>query len=246
MADTLILYSQLARWWPLLSPPDRYVWIANRVSDVIRRCKQIRGRTVLALGAGGGCLVHHLSRTYRVTVTDISLEMLAVSARMNPECEHGLGDMRALRLGRQFAAVIAEDAISYMATRADLLAALSTAYEHTAPGGVGVFVPEYTAETFAENEYSGSAAWGDERVRFHRCTRRLQDTGENYASRFVYLVTKAGAVWSAEETHIFGLFNRDVWLQLLMEVGFTSEHVILQDGRSQHRTQDAFVGVRRR
>jgi trans-aconitate methyltransferase len=55
-----------------------------------------------------------------MTLVDLSEEMLVVSRRLNPECEHLLGDMRTLRLGRSFDAVFVHDAIDYMTTEADL------------------------------------------------------------------------------------------------------------------------------
>ena len=40
-----------------------------------------------------------------MTLVDLSDGMLAVSRQLNPECEHHLGDMRTVRLGRTFDAV---------------------------------------------------------------------------------------------------------------------------------------------
>ena len=48
--------------------------------------------------------------------------MLALSATLNPECEHLEGDMRTLRLGRTFDVVFIHDAISYLTTEDDLRA----------------------------------------------------------------------------------------------------------------------------
>jgi len=44
--------------------------------------------------------------------------MLELSRTINPEAEHILGDMRTLRLGRTFDAVLIHDAICYMTTEA--------------------------------------------------------------------------------------------------------------------------------
>ena len=59
-----------------------------------------------------------------MTLVDRSAGMLAVSQRLNPECEHVLGDMRTVRLNRLFDAVLIHDAIMYMLSLADLLQAL--------------------------------------------------------------------------------------------------------------------------
>ena len=53
---------------------------------------------MLELGCGGGNNASHLKRHCRLTLVDVSPDMLAVSRGLNPECEHVEGDMRTLRL----------------------------------------------------------------------------------------------------------------------------------------------------
>src|SRR5262245_43380133 len=103
------LYTELADWWPLVSPPAEYAeeaeiyWRALASGDV--------PRTLLELGCGGGSNAWHLKRHAKLTLVDRSASMLGVSAAINPECEHCLGDMRDVRLGREFDAVFVHDAI---------------------------------------------------------------------------------------------------------------------------------------
>ena len=75
---------------------------------------------MLELGSGGGNNASHLKRRFQLTLVDRSPEMLAVSRRLNPECEHVEGDMRTVRLGRTFDAVFVHDAIAYITTEDDL------------------------------------------------------------------------------------------------------------------------------
>ena len=51
-----------------------------------------------------------------MTLVDLSAEMLEVSRQLNPECEHIQGDMRTIRLGRQYDAVLVHDAVDYVTT----------------------------------------------------------------------------------------------------------------------------------
>ena len=94
-----------------------------------------RGAEVLELGSGGGNNASHLKAHFRLTLVDRSPQMLAVSRRLNPECEHVEGDMRSVRLGRTFDAVFVHDAIAYMTTEDDLRAVFATAFEHCRPAG---------------------------------------------------------------------------------------------------------------
>lgn len=107
--------------------------------------------TLLELGAGAGNNAVHLKRHFECTLADIAPRMLDLSRELNPGCEHVLGDMRTLRLGRQFDAVLVHDAIVNMVTEADLVAAIRTAYAHTRSGGAALFAPDEYADDFAES-----------------------------------------------------------------------------------------------
>ena len=125
-------YGELADWWPLISQPEEY---AEEAAECARhlRSAAIPVREVLELGSGGGNNAVHLTSSFAMTLVDLSEAMLAVSRRLNPGAEHHQGDMRSVRLGRQFDAVFVHDAVSYMLTEDDLAAAMATAFAHTAP-----------------------------------------------------------------------------------------------------------------
>lgn len=91
---------------------------------------------MLELGAGGGHNAFYLKPAFAaVTLTDLSPAMLAMSQRLNPECEHIPDNMRTLRLGRTFSVVFIHDTIDYMTTPVDLRQALETAFQHCQLGG---------------------------------------------------------------------------------------------------------------
>ncbi|QDE70182.1 hypothetical protein BHS09_26160 [Myxococcus xanthus] len=142
------LYDELADWWPLVSPPSDYAEEAAEYLRLLRAAATKPLETVLELGSGGGNNASHLKRDFRMTLVEPSEGMRAHSIALNPECEHLLGDMRTVRLGRTFDAVFIHDAIEYMASEEDLRAALATAAEHVAPGGVALVAPDDTRETF--------------------------------------------------------------------------------------------------
>src|SRR5262245_19210318 len=110
------LYTKLADWFHLLTQPAEYADEAAAYRDALVGAAIPRPRTLLELGAGGGNNASHLKRDFACTLTDLSPAMLACSRAINPECEHIPGDMRSLRLGREFDAVLVHDAVCYMTT----------------------------------------------------------------------------------------------------------------------------------
>ena len=148
------LYSDLAAWWPLFSPPSHY---AEEAADLLPSLLAATDtpRTLLELGSGGGSLAYHFKHRLQLTLSDRSPEMLAISRGVNPECEHVAGDMRTLELGRQFDLVFIHDAIMYLTDAASVRAALATASRHCRPGGGLVVVPDCVRETFEPGTETG-------------------------------------------------------------------------------------------
>ena len=120
-------YGDLAGWWPLISPPGEYAEEAAYIATILGSASIPVG-DVLELGSGGGHNAVHLKATFSMTLVDLSEGMLEVSRRLNPDCAHHLGDLRTVRLGRSFDAVLVHDAVDYMVTEADLGQAVETAF----------------------------------------------------------------------------------------------------------------------
>src|SRR6516165_8753587 len=94
--DRYRLYSDLAAWWPLISPPEEYTEEAAFAARLLGRAAR-PVQDVLELGSGGGHSASHLRPRFTMTLVDASSGMLAVSRELNPGCTHVEGDMRTIR-----------------------------------------------------------------------------------------------------------------------------------------------------
>ncbi len=214
------LYGELASWWPLLSPPEDYAEEAAIYRRLLAGDHWQSPRTVLELGSGGGNNAFHLKPFFRMTLVDRSAAMLAVSHALNPECEHLAGDMRSIRLGRQFDAVFIHDAIAYMTTPEDLRRALETACLHCKPGGVLLVVPDCTRETFRPTTSHGGRDGADRALRYLEWTWDPNPHDSSYRAEHAYLLREGLSVRHEYDHHVLGLFGRTEWLQLLAAAGF--------------------------
>ena len=124
------LYNDLAWLWPVISTPeeyaDEYVYWRRALWDKLG----VGRHRILELGVGGGHNLSHLTRHFQATAVDISPQMLRLSTGLNPGVDQHLGDMRSVRLGRTFDAVLIHDAVVYRLTVADLRATRGTAVFH--------------------------------------------------------------------------------------------------------------------
>jgi SAM-dependent methyltransferase len=238
-------YVDLAVWWPLISPPEEYAEEAAFVATVIRSAS-IPVRDVLDLGSGGGHNAVHLKSDFTMTLVDLNDEMLDVSRSLNPECEHLVGDMWTVRLGRSFDAVFVHDAVDYMVTEDDLRLAIETAFVHCRLGGGAVFVPDAIRETFAEETDHGGTDGADGRgVRFMEWTWDPDPSDTWTLTEYVFLLRDPdGSVRVVHETHRLGLFGRDDWLKLLAEAGFEAEAVTEITSEEDRTPRELFVGHR--
>lgn len=225
MTDLPRLYGDLAKWFPLLSPPEDYAEEADVYRAVLTGAAQSPISTILELGSGGGNNASHLKAHFRMTLVDKSPGMLKVSRRLNPECEHHLGDMRTVRLGRRFDAVFVHDAVAYLTTEEELRAALRTAFEHCRPGGAALFVPDHLKETFQPGTDHGGHDGEGRGMRYLAWTQDPDPDDTTYVTDFAYLLHDNDAGMSVlYDRHLCGLFSRDCWLRTLREVGFDSSY----------------------
>jgi trans-aconitate methyltransferase len=236
------LYSELAGWFHLLTAPEDYEEEAAEIVRLAEQAGEGELRTLLELGSGGGNNASHLKRRFECTLTDLSEEMLELSRGLNPECEHVAGDMRTLRLGRTFDVVLAHDAIVYMTTEAALRAALETAYVHTRPGGVAIFLPDATRETLAETTRHGGHDGDGRALRYLEWTRDPDPADSTYEVDYLVALREGDApLRVVHDSHVEGVFARHDWLAWMRETGFeaSAHDVSVEDGEE---GWTAFVG----
>jgi SAM-dependent methyltransferase len=238
------LYSDLASWFHLLTAPEEYAVEAAFYRRVLESSCAYPPRTLLELGSGGGNNASHLKAGFRLTVVDLSPEMLELSETINPECEHIAGDMRAIRLGRLFDAVFIQDAIAYMTTEADLRAAIRTAFIHCRRGGAALFAPDYVRETFRPATDHGGHDGGGRGLRYLEWTWDPDPGDSSYLVDMAYLLRdESGEVRVAHDRHRLGLFSRAEWLRFIEEAGFEARSIPFEEGE-EGLGSEVFLGIK--
>jgi len=237
--DALRMYDELADWFHLLTAPTEYADEAAFILDLLRTNVIGPLGTLLELGSGGGNTASHLRAHLRLTLTDVAPAMLDLSRTLNPDCEHLLGDMRSVRLGRTFDAVLIHDAVMYMTTEADLRQALATAFVHLRPDGAAVIAPDCVRETFKPTTDHGGHDGEGRALRYVEWSYDPDPSDTSFLTDYALLLREgADDVRVRYDRHVEGLFPRATWLDLLGEVGFVPSVTVDEWER------DIFVGVR--
>jgi SAM-dependent methyltransferase len=209
------LYHDLAPYWPQLSAA-LYLELLSLAADAPLG-------SLLELGCGSGHIASHLPDELDITLLDLSDEMLTLSRASNPGRTHVCADMRTVRLGRTFDAVLLHDAVMYMTSPEDLRAALATAAAHCRPGGAVLVVPDVIAETFAEGAISGGGE-SAQLLEWHHSAGP-----HSYRVDFALLLRDGERVRCVHEQHELGLFCREAFWAGLMDAGMTPIEVELPD-----------------
>jgi len=231
------MYTDLASWWPVLSPPQEYEGEAPFMAGLLRTGER-PVMTLLELGCGGGNLASHMPAHVpgvQLTLVDLSEQMLSLSRSLNPDAEHIEADMRTMRLNRAFDAVLVHDAIDYLLTRDELDDLAATIAEHLHPGGVAVLAPDHVVEAFVPG-----TDWGGSDAPDGRAARYLEwtwdpDPDDTWAQADYSFVLREpdGEVTFVGESHKFGLFPVQTWLEVLEQAGLSAVPIAEQtdDGR---------------
>jgi SAM-dependent methyltransferase len=221
-----MLYNDLSSWWHLFSPPEDYEEEAAFYKKIFLDYSSQTPKTILELGSGGGNNASFFKHDFEMTLVDLSPGMLEISRKINPECEHIQGDMRTVQLNRVFDGVFIHDAIMYITTKDDLRKVMETAFVHCRPGGIALFAPDWVKETFNPSTDHGGTDGDGRGIRYLEWTHDPDPNDTTYFVEFAFLLHEPGKNTQVKyDRHVFGLFKRDVWLQLLRDVGFESRTI---------------------
>lgn len=226
MASSWIAYNELAWTEDLLADPSDYEGEAGGYVELIKGNALHAPGTLLHLGCGAGGYDAVFKRHFAVTGVDISRGMLDKARLRHPDIEYIEGDMRTVRLGREFDAVAIPDGIDYMASLPELRMAVGTAVAHLKPGGA-LLVAGKTREIFSDNNFAYTGEQGDLHVTLLENNHINRHHPDTYQAALVYLIRRRGELTIHTECHVLGLFSQEAWERVFTDAGVTMQETDL-------------------
>lgn len=220
MASSWIAYNELAWTEDLLANHSDYESEAAVYVDLIKRNSLHAPSTLLHLGCGAGGHDTVFKRYFAVTGIDISRGMLEKAELRHPDIEYIEGDMRTVRLDREFDTVAIPDSIDYMSSLPELRMAIGTAVAHLKADGV-LLVAGKTREIFRDNNFAYTGWQGDLHVTLLENNYINRYRPDTYEATLVYLIRNRGVLTVHSENHVLGLFPRDAWEKVFTEAGLS-------------------------
>jgi ubiquinone/menaquinone biosynthesis C-methylase UbiE len=210
LASTWVAYNDLAWTEDWLADPAEYEDEVMVYVDLIKRTAVEPPSTLLHLGSGAGGHDRIFKQHFTVTGVDLSLGMLNKARVAHPDIEYLEGDMRTLRLNRQFDAVVIPDSIDYMASQDDLRQAIQTAVAHLKTSGVLLVVAK-TEETFQNNNFAYTGEKDGVHVTLLENNYINPFRPNTYEATFVYLIRQQGELTIHTDHQVLGLFSQATW-----------------------------------
>lgn len=228
MASIWISYNELAWTEDWLADLAKYEEEVKVYVDLIKGAAAEPSNTLLHLGSGAGGHDTIFKRYFTVTGVDLSLGMLNIARARHPEIEYLEGDMRTLRLGRQFDAVAIPDGIDYMVSLEELRQAIHTAVAHLKTGGVLLVVGK-TLETLQNNNFAYTGEKDGVHVTVLENNYINPFCPNTYEITLLYLIRQQGRLTTYTEHSVAGLFPQATWDKVFREAGLIL-HTSILDG----------------
>ena len=226
MTSSWIAYNELAWTEDLLANPADYESEVAGYVDLIKRNSSQTPRTLLHLGCGVGGHDDVFKRHFDVTGVDISRGMLDRARLRHQDIEYIEGDMRTVRLGREFDAVTIPDSIDYMGSLPELRMAIETAVAHLKPSGILLVVGK-TQESFRDNNFAYTGEQEGLHVTLLENNYINRYRPDTYEATLVYLIRRRGELTIHTECHVLGLFSHEVWEKVFAEAGLSVQETDL-------------------
>ena len=201
------------RYYDLLYRDKDYAAEAMYIAGLIRQ-QNPQAIHILELGCGTGGHAEHLARMgFTVHGIDLSDGMLAraearratLPAAVAARLSFALGDVRSVRVGQGFDAVVSLfHVMSYQTGNADLQAAYATAAAHLQPGGVFVYDYWYGPAVLTQQPSQRVRRLADAQLRITRMAEPVMHWQRNVCDVNYTLFVEdlaSGALHQLAETH---------------------------------------------
>jgi len=217
------LFKQLARYYDKIYHWKDYEKDVDFLEKVFRK-HDLKVRDILDVACGTGAHAALLvKRGYNVIGVDLNEEMLKIARRKVKNAVFLKGDMRDLKLGRTFDAVICMfSSITYNRTLSELQKTLSGFHKHLKAKGIVVFDTHFLRERFVHG-YRGVTGYDGDELTIARF-----DFSEKFGKRgritFSYLIREGNNFdYIRGDVHEVGLFSLSEIVGAMRKAGFAAE-----------------------
>lgn len=182
----MIVFKDYSIYYDLLYKDKDYLAEATFINNLIKLYAP-EAKSILNLGCGTGSHDFFLADMgYQVTGIDMSADMISIANKKLMNCQNDnvsfhVGDIRSIRLNRQYDVIISLfHVISYQVSNMDLAATFDTVDEHLLNGGIFIFDCWYGPGVLSNPPITRYKVLENDRLKIHRIAYPIMHLDENY------------------------------------------------------------------
>jgi SAM-dependent methyltransferase len=239
--NTQALHGKLAKYYDKINSYRDYLDEAVRLQNLIIKYAESGGNALLDVACGTGLHLKYLKDDFFCVGVDASKAMLKIARKNAPDVPFKEGDMRTLKLGKQFDVVTCLlSSIGYVKTEANLQRTIRNFSLHLKKGGVALIEPSYADAAYVKGEPRLSTFDGKD-TKIARINVTKIRTATALLSMHFIIADRGKEAAYVVDKHELGLFGINRTLKIMTATGLKSRY--LKNGLMPGR--ELFVGVKK-
>jgi ubiquinone/menaquinone biosynthesis C-methylase UbiE len=236
-----LLHNNLANYYDRIYSFKDYLDEAVRLQNLIIKYSESVGNSLLDVACGTGLHIKYLKDDFSCTGVDVSRAMLKIARKNVKGVTFKEGDMRTLRLGKQFDVIICLlSSIGYVRTAARLEKTIQNFSKHLKKGGLALIEPSHAKSAYVSGEPRITTYDGRE-VKIARVNWTNFRQATAVLNMHILIAERGKEPKYFVDKHELGLFGINSTLRIMKAGGLKSKY--LQNGLMPGR--ELFVGIKK-
>ena len=225
MANGILQYGELAKYYDLLYQWKDYKKEAGVVKELVERYKTSQGNSLLDVGCGTAKHLQYLTDKFDCVGVDASEKMLEQARRNMRGGKFVLGDMINFDLGRQFDVILCLfSSIGYVRTYSRLGMTLKNFARHLKTGGVTIIEPWLTKSTIKAG-YVHVLAQGTNDLKVVRVDHTGVKGDMTVLDERIIVAERNKGIATYKDRMVMGLFEQDEFLTRMRQARLRARYL---------------------
>jgi len=225
-----LIYAKNGQYYDLVYGSKDYKKEIEIIERLIAKYKTNSGNKLLDVGCGTGEHLKFMVSDYDCTGLDINQNLLKIAATKNTKVNFMQGDMIDFELGEKFDVITCLfSSIGYVKTLDNLEKTLRNMFNHLNVGGLVIIEPWFTkgSKSFKVNT-PYLTTFENEVIKIARLSMaKIMDNLSTMDTHYL-VAENDGVVQHFSEEHVLGLFEKDDFIKIMANVGFSP--IFLSEG----------------
>ncbi len=217
------MFSKSTEFYDLVYSFKDYVEESRMIRELVRG-ELPQAKSILDVACGTAEHAKHLVSEFTIDGIDFEPAFVDIASRKIPAGKFSVADMRDFALGKRFDVVMCLfSSIGYLASKADVVKALSCFREHLAADGIVIVEPWFTPSEWKVGALNMIPPVDLPELKIVRMN--ISERVGNFSKlKFHYLIGEPSGISYFQEDHTLALYTVEEMLECFAEAGLKVKH----------------------